>query len=200
MTTLPFRGTSPTPVDGKSLLQSLSHDYSEVAESFLIPFSIDSNPDTFCVEKPAITPTVDACGSNSKYHSSVMYNQSKDKISSSVELQEIADKITGVIDPAKLVKLISTPEKEYIIKNGPNPPDKSVLTSTRQPHSRHYSPQVFYYVDGTKRQWVSYSPSKDALFCVPCILFSDAVLIFEFSFHRNKEISDPFLRCPSRRE
>ena len=38
VTTLPFTGTSPTPVDGNSLLQSLSHDYSdsEVAEaSFL---------------------------------------------------------------------------------------------------------------------------------------------------------------------
>ena len=104
-----------------------------------------------------------------------MYNQSEDKISSSVELQEIVDKITGVIDPAKLVKLkLSTPE-EYII--GPNQPDKSVLTctsTTRQPHSRHCSPQVFYNADGTKRQWVSYLPSKDALLCVPCILFSDA--------------------------
>ena len=59
-----------------------------------------------------------------------MYNQSEDKISSSVELQEIVDTITGLIDPAKLVKLkLSTPE-EYIIKNGPNQPDKSVLTCT----------------------------------------------------------------------
>ena len=84
VTTLPFTGTSPTPVDGNSLLQSLSHDYSdsEVAEaSFLTLFSIDRNPDTFCIEKPAITPTVDACGSNSKDHSSVMYNQSEDNIS-----------------------------------------------------------------------------------------------------------------------
>ena len=77
-------GTSPTRVDGNSLLQSLLHDYSdsEVAEaSFWTPFSIDHNPDTFCVEKPAITPTADACGSNSKDNSSVMYNQSEDKIS-----------------------------------------------------------------------------------------------------------------------
>ena len=37
-------------------------------------------------------------------------------------------------------------------------------------------PQVFCHADGTKRQWVSYSPSKDALFCVPCILFSYAAL------------------------
>ena len=54
VTTLPFTGTSPTPVDGNFLLQSLSHDYSdsEVAvASSLIPFSIDRNPDTFCVEK-----------------------------------------------------------------------------------------------------------------------------------------------------
>ena len=54
VTTLPFTGTSPTPVDGNSLLQSLSHDYSdsEVAEaSSLTPFSIDCDPDTFCHRK-----------------------------------------------------------------------------------------------------------------------------------------------------
>ena len=73
---------------------------------------------------------------------------------------------------------LSTPE-EYIINNGPNQPDKFILTctsTTRLPHSRHSSPQVFYHADGTKRQWVSYLPSKDPLFCVPCILFSYAVL------------------------
>ena len=59
--TPPFTGTPNTPVDGNS------HDYSdsEVAEaSALTPFSIDSNPETFCVEMPAITPTVDACKTN----------------------------------------------------------------------------------------------------------------------------------------
>ena len=76
-----------------------------------------------------------------------MCNQSDEIITLPVELQEIVEKITGVIDPAKLVKLkLSTPEKEYIIKNGPNQPDKSVLTCTsnkRQSHSRHCSPEVF---------------------------------------------------------
>ena len=79
VTTLPFMGTSPTPVDGNSLLQSLSHDYSdsEVAEaSFLTPFCIDSNLCRHFLR----SPTVDACGSNSKDHSSVMYNQSEDII------------------------------------------------------------------------------------------------------------------------
>ena len=118
MTTPPFTGT---PTDGNSLLeirQSLSPDYSdsEVAEaSALTPFSIDSNPETFCVEKPTITPTVDACGS--KDQSSVMCNQPEEKMLP-VELQEIVEKI---IDSAKLVKLkLSTPEKEYIINNEPN--------------------------------------------------------------------------------
>ena len=107
-----------------------------------------------------------------------MYNQSEDKISSSVELQEIVDKITGVIDPAKLEKLkLSTPEKEYIIKDRISqikvflhvlPQQGSHIPDISPP------PQVcYYYADGTKRQWVSYSPSKDALFSVPCI---DAVL------------------------
>ena len=82
--TPPFTGTPTTPVDGNSLLeirQSLSPDYSdsEVAEaSALTPFSIDSNHETFCVEKPAITPTVDACGL--KDQSSVICNQCKEKM------------------------------------------------------------------------------------------------------------------------
>ena len=80
-TSLPFTGTSPTRVDGNFLLQNLSHDYSdsEVAEASSIALTA-IHADTFCIEKPAITPTVDACGSNSKDHSSVMYNQSEDKI------------------------------------------------------------------------------------------------------------------------
>ena len=90
-----------------------------------------------------------------------MCNQSEEKISLPVELQEIVEKITGVIDPAKLVKLkLSSPEKEYKIKNGLNKPDKSFLTcisTKRQPNSgRQCSPQVFFHANGTKRQWGSY--------------------------------------------
>ena len=94
---------------------------------------------------PAITPTVDACGSRDQ--SSVMCNQSDEIITLPVELQEIVEKITGVIDPAKLVKLkLSTPEKEYTLLRMDRQPDKSVLTCTsnkRQSHSRHCSPEVF---------------------------------------------------------
>ena len=83
----------------------------------------------------------------------------------------------GIIDPAKLVKLkLSTPEKEYIIKNGPNQPDKSVLTctsTTRQPHFRHCSPKCFTMPMVPKDSGYHI---HHALFCVPCILFSDAVL------------------------
>ena len=40
-----------------------------------------------------------------------------------------------------------------------------------------YCPQkVFFHPDNTKRQWVSYSQSKNVLFCIPCILFTDASL------------------------
>ena len=99
-----------------------------------------------------------------------MCNQPEEKITLPVELQEIVEKITGVIDPAKLVKLkFSTPEKEYIIKNGPNQPDKVFLHVF--PLKGSHIPDIvlqkfFYHADGTKKQWVSYSPSKDALFCV----------------------------------
>ena len=42
--------------------------------------------------------------------------------------------------------------------------------------NRYFSQAVFFHEDQTKRKWLSYSLSKDCLFCLPCLLFSDECL------------------------
>ena len=80
------------------------------------------------------------------------------------------------IDPAKLVCQKVSPEvKKKIISFGPCQPKttKKVLCGDRY---RSCSQQVFSHPDGTKRNWISYSGSRNALFCIPCLLFSDSSL------------------------
>ena len=40
----------------------------------------------------------------------------------------------------------------------------------------HCSEQVFVHSDGTRCQWIQYSVSQNALYCLPCLVFSDATL------------------------
>ena len=71
-------------------------------------------------------------------------------------------------------------EKEHIIKLGLCQPSKSDLMAAKvkcgADKYRYCSQKVFFHPDNTKRQWVSYSQSKNALFCIPCLLFTDASL------------------------
>ena len=92
-----------------------------------------------------------------------------------------AEEATGTIDPLRLVgQKLSLLEKEHIIKLGPCQPSKSDLMATKvkcgADKYRYCSQKVFFHPDNTKRQWVSYSQSKNALFCIPCLLFTDASL------------------------
>ena len=41
--------------------------------------------------------------------------------------------------------------------------------------SRYCSQRVFSHDDDTRRKWISYSLSTDSLFCIPCLLFTDAL-------------------------
>ena len=40
--------------------------------------------------------------------------------------------------------------------------------------NRHCSQETFYHEPGVKRKWSSYSMSMDAIFCIPCFLFTDS--------------------------
>ena len=86
----------------------------------------------------------------------------------------------GFSDPALLIgKRLDISEKERIIKLGPYQPVNSVLNLKKRQFGkfkRSCSEEVFHHPDKSCRRWVSYSESKDALFCLPCILFTDAAL------------------------
>ncbi|KAL5505190.1 hypothetical protein EMCRGX_G006585 [Ephydatia muelleri] len=105
-------------------------------------------------------------------------------VSEAVSTQAVAaifefhfDSRTGVLDPVALVGCrVSVSEKHDIIKLGPCQPSKHVLNHSQKSMQRHCSEQVFVNSDGVRRQWISYSVSKGALYCLPCLLFSDATL------------------------
>ena len=78
-------------------------------------------------------------------------------------------------DPALLVGMkFSIEEKEKLCKNEPCQPPESVLCERKKKigeRNRYCSQAVFFHEDQTKRKWLSYSLSKDCLFCLPCLLF-----------------------------
>ena len=81
-----------------------------------------------------------------------------------------------MIEPARLINVtLSSQLKEYILKLGPCHPLESILVSHKSGH-RYCSKTLFQHPDGTKRQWISYSMEKSAVFCIPCLLFTDPVL------------------------
>ena len=83
-------------------------------------------------------------------------------------------------DPALLVGMkFSIEEKEKLCKNEPCQPPESVLCERKKKigeRNRYCSQAVFFHEDQTRRKWLSYSLSKDCLFCLPCLLFSDESL------------------------
>eukprot|EP00731_Ephydatia_muelleri_P012303 Em0006g1197a len=105
-------------------------------------------------------------------------------VSEAVSTQAVAAKFglhfdsrTGVLDPVALVGCrVSVSEKHDIIKLGPCQPSKHVLNHSQKSMQQHCSEQVFVHSDGVRRQWISYSVIKGALYCLPCLLFSDATL------------------------
>ena len=83
-------------------------------------------------------------------------------------------------DPALLVGMkFSIEKKEKLCKNEPCQPPESVLCERKKKigeRNRYCSQAVFFHEDQTRRKWLSYSLSKDCLFCLPCLLFSDECL------------------------
>ena len=73
----------------------------------------------------------------------------------------------------------SIEEKEKICKNEPCQPPGSVLCERKKKigeHNRYCSQAVLFHEDQTRCKWLSYSLSKDCLFCLPCLLCSDECL------------------------
>jgi hypothetical protein len=76
--------------------------------------------------------------------------------------------------------------RNAICKNEPCQPPESVLSERKKKigeRNRYCSQAVFFHEDQTRRKWLSYSLSKDCLFCLPCLLFSDECLRGENTRH-----------------
>ena len=77
-------------------------------------------------------------------------------------------------------------DKEKLCKNEPCQPPESILSERKKKigeHNRYCSQVVFFHEDQTRCKWLSYSLSKDCLFCLPCLLFSDECLRGENTRH-----------------
>ena len=96
----------------------------------------------------------------------------------------MVDDVSGTFDPASVVGLmLRTGENAKLIKMKPCQPNQSTLKLRKKQfgeRSRYCSQKVFSHDDDTRRKWISYSLSTDSLFCIPCLLFTDALSRGEF--------------------
>ena len=85
--------------------------------------------------------------------------------------------IEDKFNPQSIVgKKLNVEEKLTQLNLKPRHPTTSYLkTKTNSKTNRHCSEGVFTHSDGTNRSWLTYCLEKDALYCIPCMLFSDAV-------------------------
>ena len=101
----------------------------------------------------------------------------------------LVDHATSTVDPASLVDLkLNSQDEELVIRLGPCEPSKAELIVKKVKCGERYrycSSLVFNHSDGTKRKWLSYSQKRNALYCLPCLLFTDATLRCEH--HRLKQ-------------
>ena len=93
----------------------------------------------------------------------------------------LVDHATSTVDPASLVGLkLNLQDKELVIRLGPCEPSKAELIVKKVKCGERYrycSSLVFNHSDGTKRKWLFYSQKRNALHCLPCLLFTDATLM-----------------------
>ena len=87
------------------------------------------------------------------------------------------NKAHNTFDPASIVGLkLTIEEKALLAQMEPCQPEESLLSSRKKQMGtrlRYCSRQIFYHNRDDRRKWLSYSLSKDALYCIPCLLFTD---------------------------
>ena len=90
------------------------------------------------------------------------------------------DKARRTFDPATVVGLnLCMDGKALLIAMEPCQPPESVLKLRKKKIGsmwRFCSQEVFFHKSNkTQRRWISYSLINDSLFCIPCLLFTDAL-------------------------
>ena len=82
----------------------------------------------------------------------------------------------GIVSiPTILGKDLSYENISRVLSQEPCHPSKEVLCKRKKVQhglERYCSQTAFKHPDGSKRSWITYCLEKDALFCIPCILFS----------------------------
>ena len=108
-------------------------------------------------------------------------NSAREVFEENVPLQaKIAfDEALRTFDPATVVGLnLSIDDKALLISMEPRQPPESVLKLKKKQIGsdwRFCSYEVFFHKsDETQRRWISYLLISDSLFCIPCLLFTDA--------------------------
>ena len=103
-----------------------------------------------------------------------------DDLSSSEDISSLQPDVGDVfVVSSVLGKTLTHEEKLAFLKQKPCQPSKSELSKRKKrvgKIDRHCSENVFCRKDGTNRTWLTYSLEDDALYCIPCLLFSDATL------------------------
>eukprot|EP00112_Aurelia_sp_Birch-Aquarium-sp1_P018848 Seg4565.5 transcript_id=Seg4565.5/GoldUCD/mRNA.D3Y31 product="Zinc finger MYM-type protein 1" protein_id=Seg4565.5/GoldUCD/D3Y31 len=83
----------------------------------------------------------------------------------------------NTFDPASIVGLkLKIEEKALLAQMEPCQPEESLLSSKKKQMGarlRYCSQQIFLLDRDNRRKWLSYSLTKDALYCIPCLLFTD---------------------------
>ncbi len=83
----------------------------------------------------------------------------------------------NTFDPASIVGLnLKIEEEALLARMEPCQPEESMLSTRKKQMGarlRFCSQQIFFHDRDVRRKWLSYSLSKDALYCIPCLLFTD---------------------------
>lgn len=106
-------------------------------------------------------------------------NSNEKKCISCPIIQTIAiDMEHNTLDPISIVGLsLMIEEKAFLVRMEPCQPQESLLSTRKKPTGArlsYCSQQIFYDDRDDRRKWLSYSLSKDALYCIPCLLFTNA--------------------------
>ena len=114
------------------------------------------------------------------------------------------DHANNTFDPSTVIGLsLSEIEKLFLLKMDPcHPPDHVLKVGEKKygNYFRHCTQNVFYHEIGLKRKWISYSISSNALYCIPCLLFTDELSRGDHLKNQGKAFVDGFSNWKNQNE
>ncbi|XP_066934085.1 uncharacterized protein [Clytia hemisphaerica] len=121
--------------------------------------------DTFMIEHRDLDPQLEHYDHQSESSEDDQHDETK------------SDDIEKVFNVSSVLgKSLSHEEKLAYLNQTPCQPSKTELSKRQKMIknvNRHCSETVFFRKDGSNRSWLTYSLESNALYCIPCLLFSD---------------------------